>query len=203
MTIFSSVTPTPMHFITFPPIKVDYIPLKADTFCHVKQDAITSTPYIQAHRKQWKWYSLKHIPFNFCCVLLCWTKETWGNIRYPEIKCIKHIHGVSPWLKNGQNTAEEKGTFSAAYDNWEGNVNKLILLLIINLKNKTKMLLIKKGGWVSRWAYFCIQPSSIFLVWCVVQYVYYILLYRTVCRKPYFQRYRQLELGEVTMYDKR
>ena len=29
-----------------------------------------------------------------------------------------------------------------------------------------------------------------------------IVLYRTFCRKPYFLRYRQLEVGGVTMYGK-
>ena len=42
----------------------------------------------------------------------------------------------------------------------------------------------------------------IFFIWCVVQYVYIILLYRNLCRKPYFLRYRQLEVGGATMYDK-
>ena len=35
----------------------------------------------------------------------------------------------------------------------------------------------------------------------IVEYVYFIVLYRTSCRKPYFLRYRQLEVGGVTMYD--
>ena len=30
----------------------------------------------------------------------------------------------------------------------------------------------------------------------------FIVLYRTSCRKPYFRRYRELEVGRVTMYDK-
>ena len=44
-------------------------------------------------------------------------------------------------------------------------------------------------------------------IWCVVQYVYIILLYRTLCTNTYFLRYRQLDVGWVevggcTMYDK-
>ena len=60
----------------------------------------------------------------------------------------------------------------------------------------------KGVGEVSKWAYFCIQPGSSFIVRCIVQYVYFIELYRTLCRKPYFLRYRQLEVGRVTMYYK-
>ena len=47
-----------------------------------------------------------------------------------------------------------------------------------------------------------LQTSKFHFCCCVAQYVYCIMLFRTLCRKPYFLRYRQLEVGGVTLYDK-
>ena len=58
-------------------------------------------------------------------------------------------------------------------------------------------------GVVSRWAYFCMQPRpDLLFAWCIVQYVYFIMLYGPLRRTPYSLRYRHLEVGGVTMYDK-
>ena len=61
---------------------------------------------------------------------------------------------------------------------------------------------IKGGGGVGvveiKMGIFLHKPSFFF----IVQYVYLILLNRTSCRKPYFMRNWQLEVGEVIMYDK-
>ena len=49
---------------------------------------------------------------------------------------------------------------------------------------------------------FLYTAQFLFFGCCVVQYVYFILSYRALCRKPYLLRYRQLEVGWLTMLDK-
>ena len=59
---------------------------------------------------------------------------------------------------------------------------------------------IVKGVGVSKWTYFCIQPSSIFYLMCNPM----CLLYRVIqdfVQKVLFFRYRQLEVGKVTGSD--
>ena len=65
-------------------------------------------------------------------------------------------------------------------------------------QNLTLVVISYKGG-ISKWAYFCIQPSSKLFVRCIVQNVCFIVLYRTLCRKPYFLRYWQVDVGGVTI----
>ena len=57
------------------------------------------------------------------------------------------------------------------------------------------------GGYQNVHISACNQVPILF-VWCIVQYVYFIVLYMILCRKFYFLRYRQLAVGGVTMYDK-
>ena len=46
--------------------------------------------------------------------------------------------------------------------------------------------------------------STNFYFFCLMSLlcVYFIVFYRTLCREPYFLRYRQLFVGGVTMYGK-
>ena len=56
--------------------------------------------------------------------------------------------------------------------------------------------------WYQNGPIFAYNEIPILFILCIVQYVYFIVLYRTSYRKPYFLRYRQLGVGGVTMYDK-
>ena len=57
-----------------------------------------------------------------------------------------------------------------------------------------------RGGGIKMGLFLHITKFQTFCL-MLVQYVHFIMLYRTLCRKPYFLRHWQLELGGITIRD--
>ena len=113
-----------------------------------------------------------------------------------------HLHQFTIWFEclGLQGILFVFSLLSRSTIHWNTEMTRERIIFI----SEPKDMLLSLQRRLSKWAYFCIQPSSSskYSSDVLSKYVYCIVLYRTSCRKPYFLRYRQLEVGGVTMYDK-